>query len=313
MSINLWEVYLKCPHCGEITTAYDYHENTSSDNTEIFCVLNIGKQSNHFWSGNPMQESCFMCTQCHCETPYEIIFTEKNCQVEDLDQYKVSLRRHIRWADKNGNVTFSDWDPNWGEEPALSRLIAMYPSDTELIRIKKAYRMLHLYGKRAVSKIEVHSESVTREMILVPEALEKVYLGNEVKRIKSHTFENCESLSDIFIPDSVSSIGEYAFARSALHKVHVSDNTIEIGKKAFFHTWISRFFFPEAIQSVGEECFAECPYLNNLWIPPKVQIERNAFANCEGLKHIQIAKNVPAEVIAMWGLNENCTIERYEV
>ena len=313
MSINIWEVYLKCPKCGETTTAYDYHENTSSDNTEIFCVLNIGKQSNHLWFGNPMKEPSFVCPHCKTETPYDRIFTPKNCQVENLDRYKISLRRHIRWAERNGNVTFSDWDPNWEEEPALSRLIAMYPSDDELKRIKEAYRMLHLYGKRAVSKIEVHSELVTREMILVPEVLEKVYLGNEVKRIDSHTFENCAALSDIFIPDSVSSIGDHAFAKSNLHKVHVSNGTLEIGKKAFFHTWISRFFFPEGLQKVGEECFAECTYLNDLWIPKKVIIGRNAFAKCGQLKHIQIAASVPDETIQTWGLSDDCFIERYEV
>lgn len=313
MSINIWEVYLKCPKCGETTTAYDYHENTSSDNTEIFCVLNIGKQSNHLWLGNPMREPCFRCPHCNSETSYGEMFSEGNCQVENLDRYKVSLRRHIRWADKNGNVTFSDWDPNWGEEPALSRLIAMYPLDTELKRIKEAYRMLHLYGKRAISKIEVHSKLVSREMILVPEVLERVYLGNEVKRIDSHTFENCEALSDIFIPDSVFAIGDHAFARSGLYKVHVSNNIKDIGKKAFFHTWISRFFFPEAIQNVGAECFAECPYLNNLWIPPNVHIGQNAFADCQSLKRVQVAGTVPAEVIDTWGLNEDCTIERYEI
>lgn len=96
MSINLWEVYLKCPKCGETTTAYDYHENTSSDNTEIFCVLNIGKRSNHLWVGNPMKEPSFECPHCKTETPYDRMFTPEYCRVEDLDRYKISLRRHIR-------------------------------------------------------------------------------------------------------------------------------------------------------------------------------------------------------------------------
>lgn len=290
-----------------------YHENTSSDNTEIFCVLNIGKQSNHLWLGNPMKESVFICPHCKNETNYNLMFTEGKCWVEDLERYKVSLRRHIRWADKNGNVSFSDWDPDWGEEPALTRLISMYPSDNELKRIKDAYKLLHIYGKRAVVKQEINEEIVSRELILVPEALERVYLGNSVKKINAHAFENCEALDDIFIPDSVTAIGEYAFAGSNLHKIHVSNCVTYIGKRAFSHTWINKFFFPDTIMLIGEECFADCFYLNNLWIPPNVQIGRNAFAECHNLKHIQISEMIQNDVIDTWGLSPNCTIERYTV
>ncbi len=313
MSINMWEVYFKCPVCGEISTFYDYHENTSSDNTEIFCVLNIGRQSNHLWLGNPLKEPVFVCPHCKNETSYDLMFTEGNCWVEDLERYKDSLRRHIQWADKNGNVSFSDWVPDWGEEPALSRLISMYPSDNELKRIKDVYRLLHFYGKRAVEKQEFNEEIVSRELILAPAVLERVYLGISVKKIDAHAFEKCVSLNDIFIPDSVTEIGEYAFAGSNLHTIHVSKRITSIGKRAFFHTWINKFFFPDGLMQIGEECFAECTNLNNLWIPPNVQIGRNAFAECRNLKHIQISAMIQNDVIATWGLSPDCTIERYAV
>ena len=89
--------------------------------------------------------------------------------------------------------------------------------------------------------------------------------------------------------------------------------TIEMIPVNCFTSNISRFFFPESIQNVGAECFAECPYLNNLWIPPNVHIGQNAFADCQSLKRVQVAGTVPAEVIDTWGLNEDCTIERYEI
>lgn len=312
MSVNIWEMYFRCPVCREISTFYDYHENTSSDNTEIFCVLNAGKQSNHIWLGNPMNEPVFICPYCKNETKYDLMFTEGSCRVEDLERYKTALRKRMRWADKYGRVSFSDWDPDWSEEPALSRLISMYPSDNELRRIKDAYRLLHIYGKRAIAKQEINEEIVSRELILVPEALERVYLGNSVKRISAHAFENCEALDDIFIPDSVTSIGEYAFSKSNLHKIHVSGNITHIGKRAFFHMWLNKFFFPDEIKEIGEECFAECPYLNDLWIPPNVRIGRNAFAGCDNLRLIQISTAIQNDVIATWGLSENCNIERYE-
>lgn len=312
MSVNIWEVYLKCPACGEVTTAYDYHENTSSENIELFCVLNVGKQSRHFYSGDPLEKAAFLCPHCGRKTPYDDIFTPDNCRVEDLGRYKQTLLHRLQWADRDGRVSFSDWDRDWDEEPALSRLIAMYPEDADLRRIREIYRRLHQFGKRALTRLEFRDRQISRDAIPVPEMLESVYLYNEVESIGPHAFENCKALRDIFLPDSVTEIGEYAFSGSGLQKIHVSNGLVSIGKKAFSGTGIPRFFFPEAVRDIGEECFAGCRHLNDLWIPPEAKIGRNAFAGCEGLKRIRIAASVPAEVAETWGLGDSCTIERYE-
>lgn len=296
MSINLMEVYMKCPVCEEITTKHDYHENTSSDRFEYFLVLN-GKNQ------------CFVCPFCKNETSYDHIFTEGYCKVEDLEKYKVLLRRRLC----DSNMIFSEWDPGMGEEPALSRLILMYPEDSELKRIKETYRAFHAVGKRAVTRLETYEETVSRDMIRVPEALERVYLGNNVRVISSNTFENCKALEDIYIPDSVTEIGDYAFAKSNLSKVHVSKGIVNIGKRAFYHTRISKIFFPDNIRIIGEECFMDCPYLNNVWIPSSVIVGHNAFAQCSNLKHIQIAESVSQETVNTWGLSENCVIEKYKI
>ena len=305
MSLNTWEVYIKCPHCGKTTTTYDYHENTSSDRGELFVVLNQKDTSSQ----------PFVCS-CGKETSYKTIFTPEYCHVESLEKYKSTLRRKIQFADRNGRVCFSDWaydfGKDYGEEPALSHLISMYPADEDLKKIKYAYRVLHTYGKRAVTKCELHTKVVCRENILVPESVSKVYLGDSVEVIAPHTFENCEALNDIFLPQSVNMIGDYAFANSGLCSIRTSDAITHIGSKAFMHTWISRFFFPKHIQEIGDECFADCCYLNNLWIPKQVQIGKNAFIGCTNLKNIQIHKSVSGDVINTWGLCANCEIDWYD-
>ena len=312
MSINTHEVYVTCPVCGAISTRYDYHENTSSEREELFCFLNIGKPSNHLWVGNPADEACFICPACNQKTSYSEIFTSKYCKVQDLDLYKQILRFKIQFADRDGKVCFSDWDPDWGEEPALSRLVSMYPGDLELKSIQSMYKTLHTYGKRALTKLEVTSGKVSRSMILLPELLKKVYLGDGVVEIAAHAFENCENLRDIFIPDGVTEIGDNAFAGSGLSKVHVSSGLLHLGKRAFAYTQISRFFFPQTIRTIGEECFTDCPCLNHLWLPAGVEVGRNAFANCGNLKQIQIPPNISQACVDTWGLSSDCVIERYQ-
>lgn len=42
------KVFMKCPNCNHINVGYDYHENTSSDRSECFCVLNLGENSSEY-------------------------------------------------------------------------------------------------------------------------------------------------------------------------------------------------------------------------------------------------------------------------
>lgn len=92
----------------------------------------------------------------------------------------------------------------------------------------------------------------------------------------------------------------------------VSSGLLYLGKRAFAHTWISRFFFPQTIQAIGEECFMDCADLNHLWIPAGVEVGRNAFANCPSLKQIQISECILQDSVDTWGLSPDCVIERYQ-
>lgn len=316
MSIKAWEVYIKCPFCGTIATLYDYYENTSSEREEIFVVLSIGTGTKGIIikDGPVLECNKFKCNNCGKESLYDDIFTEKYCKVEDLNKYKRSLINGIlRTPYHCHKVSFSDWREEWGEEPALTRLIKMYPKDKELLTLKKVYDNIHVYGVQSVTKYEINTDTVSREQFLMPEILGKIYLGNRVKTIAPHTFESCTKLSDVFLPDSITQIGEYAFADSGLRKIHTSKNISVIEKRAFANTYISEFFFPDNIKEIQKECFLNCPYLNKLWIPAGASIGNNAFKGCNGLRKIQVANTVSKNEINSWGLPKKCQIEKYSI
>lgn len=283
MSINIWDVYITCPVCGEIYVGKDYHENTSSDNTEIFEVLNAGKVKSYNWGKCILDENTFNCPKCNARTPYAEIFTPKYCQVESLENYKNSLRNHFnyaRWSDRK--VSFSDWSLDWDEEPALSRLIQMYPDDAELRELKKIYSLMHLYGKKHVVKFETNSMVVTGHMILFPRYIEKVYLGNSVRRIGRAAFQNCSRLTDLYIPDSVEEIEEYAFADCcALRTIHLP-SAIKVLPVGVFRNCASleKVFLADSIEEIGNYAFQGCTKLTEPWIPKNlVRVGIEAFDN----------------------------------
>ena len=59
-----------------------------------------------------------------------------------------------------------------------------------------------------------------------------VYLPDSVTSIGNYAFWNCQT-HNIVIPNSVTHIGKYAFLQSQIQKVNISENVIEIGLGAF--------------------------------------------------------------------------------
>ena len=109
-------------------------------------------------------------------------------------------------------------------------------------------------------------------LIAVPGASEAFEIPETVTRIEKFAFNSCVNLTQIKIPESVSTIGENAFAGCAkLESVEIPGN----------------------VTSVESGCFMSCRNLTRVILPEGVRtIEDNAFARCENLTAITIAGSV---------------------
>lgn len=97
------------------------------------------------------------------------------------------------------------------------------------------------------------------------------------------------------IPDSVTSIGDYAFAGSkTLTQITIPDTVTSIGNLAFADcTALTQITIPDTVTSIGYSAFSGCTSLTQVTIPDSVtSLEDSAFANCTALTQITIPDSV---------------------
>ena len=118
-----------------------------------------------------------------------------------------------------------------------------------------------------------YSKDGRKLLKVLPGKLSGVYSVKEGTRIIcDRAFLCCDSLSEIVIPSSVTSIGKGAF----------------VGCRS-----LSEIVIPSSVTSIGEGAFSSCSFLSDIVIPTSVtSIGDCAFSGCDSLKYISIPKSV---------------------
>ena len=120
-------------------------------------------------------------------------------------------------------------------------------------------------------------------------------IPNSVTSIGDYAFYNCKSLQSITIPNSVTSIGNDAFSGcESLQSITIPNSVTSIGDKAF--RWcnsLQSVTIPNSVTSIGDNAFNWCKSLQSVTIPNSVtSIGDNAFNWCKSLQSVTIPNSV---------------------
>ena len=177
----------------------------------------------------------------------------------------------------------------------------------------------HLIDSKSESTdLVVREGTVSIDTAIRGKNLEKVVLPEGLKHIGKYAFGYCDTIKEVNIPDSVSSIGFNAFHRDLyendeskwengilyigknlykaeddVSKVVIKDGTLSICQYAFArNNNLKEIIFPVGLQYIDEEAFSSCGNLSKVILPDGlVRIKENAFNNC-GVEELVISSTV---------------------
>ena len=92
-----------------------------------------------------------------------------------------------------------------------------------------------------------------------------VVIPESVTSIGNSAFSDCSGLTSVTIPNSVTSIGEYAFSGcSGLTSVTIPESVTSIGSGAFYNcSGLTSVTIPNSVTSIGEYAFIRTAWYNN--------------------------------------------------
>lgn len=177
----------------------------------------------------------------------------------------------------------------------------------------------HLIDSKSESTdLVVREGTVSIDTAIRGKNLEKVVLPEGLKHIGKYAFGYCDTIKEVNIPDSVSSIGFNAFhrdlyendeskwengilyigknlykAKADVSEVVVREGTLSICRYAFDrNNTLKEISFPVGLQYIDEEAFSSCGNLSKVILPDGlVRIKENAFNNC-GVEELVISSTV---------------------
>jgi hypothetical protein len=118
-----------------------------------------------------------------------------------------------------------------------------------------------------------------------------ILLPDSLTSIGQYAFRECSSLASIYLPASLTTIGNYAFEYcSSLASIYLPASLTTIGTAAFrYCSSLASIYLPASLTTIGPYAFRECSSLASIELPASLTtIASFTFLNCTSLASIEL-------------------------
>ena len=146
-----------------------------------------------------------------------------------------------------------------------------------------------------ISKQKKATISVETDAFKSCSSLTNINIPEGVTSIGNSAFYMCSSLTNVNIPDGVTRIGDNAFSGCcSLTNINIPDSVTSIGSNAFHYCYsLTSVNILDSVTSIGDSAFRNCYSLTSVNIPDSVtSIASSAFYNCYSLTSVNIPDSV---------------------
>ena len=138
------------------------------------------------------------------------------------------------------------------------------------------------------------------------DSLTKIYMPDSVITIGDHAFMNCGNLADVTISNNVKKINSGTFyGCTSIEEISIPDGVESIGHSAFTDcTSLKKVSIPNSVTSIGHSAFSNCTALQTVTIPDSLtSISEYTFSGCTSLSKVDIPNSVTDIVYSAF---QNC-------
>lgn len=196
----------------------------------------------------------------------------KDWYLSDILSWLIINGENVPLSDDNwGHSTGEEWK-NTGVYTYTYEFVSVDDTDIDIAIGLEGFEdeKLPLYYKpnSPTSVIVGRSGEYMPDILYIPEKVEHDGKSWEITEIRNNGFQYVAGLKEVYIPGSVKTIGEYAFANINLETIHFSEGLQYIGSWAFMSTKLSDVELPQSLKECGSVPF---PDLNKINYPSNLE------------------------------------------
>ena len=121
---------------------------------------------------------------------------------------------------------------------------------------------------------------------------EQLYTKNNI--ISENLFNGLTSIEKIIIPENITAIEKQALSQTQISSITIPNSVISIGDYAFWHCLtLTSITIPNNVTSIGRGAFSGCSALTTISIPDGIsKIEESMFSGCENLEFVSLPNSI---------------------